>query len=466
MSKLTVGWEEWLSLPDLGIPAIRAKIDTGAKVSSLHADAIERYGRDRRWVRFLIHPIPERKDLTVACSAPLIDQREVMSATGETELRYIIESKLRLGKREWPVEISLTNRENTQHRMLLGRQALQENVVVDPYQAFVQGEIPLDVYDELNPPSPHPRKLHIGILTREPDNYSSRRLVEAAESRGHQVDVIDTARCVMNISSGNPEVRYDGEVLPRYDAVIPRIGASITFYGMAVVRQFEMMGVYCLNPSHAIGQSRDKLFAHQLFARNDIGMPVTGFAKSPKDTDELLRIVGGAPIVLKLLEGTQGRGVVLAETKKAAESVIDAFKSLNANILVQQFVTEARGCDIRALVIGNKVVAAMMRESDSEDFRSNLHRGGKASPVKITKFERQMAVRAARVLNLRVAGVDLLRSDDGPKVIEVNSSPGLEGIERISGLDIAGKMVEFLEKHARTGIFQLRRNGHAQLATA
>lgn len=265
------------------------------------------------------------------------------------------------------------------------------------------------------------------------------------------MQVVDHRRCYMNIQSSSPEIHFKGKAIEGIEAIIPRIGASISFYGTAVVRQFEMMGVYSVNESVAITRSRDKLRALQLLSRKGIGLPVTGFANSPDDTDDLLSIVGGAPAVIKLLEGTQGVGVVLTETKQAATSVIEAFRGLKANILVQEFIKEAGGADIRCFVIGDKVVASMMRQGQEGEFRSNLHRGGSARLVKITPEERRTAVRSARVMGLNVAGVDLLRSSRGPVVMEVNSSPGLEGIETATKRDVAGMIIEFIEKNAKHG---------------
>jgi len=293
--------------------------------------------------------------------------------------------------------------------------------------------------------------MKIAILSRNRRLYSTRRLIEAAERRGHDVCVVDVLRCYMNIVPHTPEIHYRGVKLQGYDAVIPRIGASVTFYGTAVVRQFEMMGVYCLNESVAITRARDKLRALQLLARKGIGMPKTGFAHSPDDTHDLIGLVGGAPMVIKLIEGTQGQGVVLAETDKAAESVIDAFRGLDAYFLAQEFIEEAKGSDIRCFVIGGKVVASMMRTARPGEFRSNLHRGGSAQAVKISPEERSTAVRAAKIMGLNVAGVDILRSNHGPVVMEVNSSPGLEGIEAASGVDIAELVIDFIEKTARPG---------------
>ena len=301
--------------------------------------------------------------------------------------------------------------------------------------------------------------MKIAILSTNRNLYSTRRLVEAGAERGHEMPVYNHKRCYMNIMSSNPEIHYNGAAIHGVDAIIPRIGASVSFYGSAVVRQFEMMGVYSLNESVAIGRSRDKLRASQLLSRKGIGLPKTGFASAPGDTDDLLKLVGGAPVVIKLLEGTQGVGVVLAETRKAAESVIEAFRGLKANFIVQEFIKEAGGADIRCFVIGDKVVASMIRQAKEGEFRSNLHRGGSAKLVKITPEERQTAVRSARVMGLNVAGVDLLRSARGPVVMEVNSSPGLEGIENATGRDVAGMIIEFIEKNAKPGRTRTRGKG-------
>jgi len=448
--KLVVGWEEWLALPELGLPAVCAKVDTGARTSALHAFVVEPYGPEgKRRVRFGIHPIPGNQDIEVFCSAELVEQRMVTSSNGESELRYVIRTPVEIGGQSWPIEISLTNRETMQYRMLFGRSALTDDIIVDPNASFVQGLQDESAYQDF-PKSPTRRQnLKIGILSREPGNYSTQRLAEAAAARNHMVEIINTTQCYMNITSHKPEVHIDGRALEGFDAIIPRVGASVTFYGMAVVRQFEAMGVYCLNSSAAIGASRDKLYAHQLLARSSVGMPDTGFARSPKATNELIKFVNGAPLVVKLLEGTQGRGVVLAETKKAAESVIGAFQGLGANILVQEFIKEAGGEDVRCFVVGNKVVGAMKRIAQEGEYRSNLHRGGKAVKVRLTKEERATAVQAAKVMGLQLAGVDLLRSEHGPKVLEVNSSPGLEGIEKTTGKDIAELVIEHIEKRAR-----------------
>ncbi len=293
--------------------------------------------------------------------------------------------------------------------------------------------------------------MRIAILSRKASLYSTRRLKEAGEQRGHDIRVIDYLRCYMDITSHKPSVIFQGNKLTGLDAVIPRIGASRTFYGTAVVRQFEMMGVFPANESQGISRSRDKLRCLQLLSRQGIGLPVTAFAHSTKDVDGVINTVGGAPLVVKLLEGTQGIGVVLCETTKAAESVIEAFRGLNANILAQEFIKEAGGMDIRCFVVGDKVIASMKRQGAEGEFRSNIHRGGSAEKIKITPEERSTATRAAKAMGLNVAGVDILRSNHGPVVMEVNSSPGLEGIETSTGVDVAGKIIEFLEKNARPG---------------
>ena len=301
--------------------------------------------------------------------------------------------------------------------------------------------------------------MKIAMLARNPNLYSHRRLVEAAESRGHEIDIINTTQCYVNITAHRPQVKYNGKILSGYDAVIPRIGASITFYGLAVLRQFEMMGIWPLNESVAIGRSRDKLRSLQILSREGLGLPVTGFANSAKQAEEVIRMVNGPPVVIKLLEGTQGIGVVLGETMSSAKSVFEAFRGAKVNILVQEFIKEAGGADIRAFVIGKRVVGAVMRQGAPDEFRSNLHRGGTAERIRITPEERSTAARAAAALGLNVAGVDFLRANHGPVIMEVNSSPGLEGIENATGQDIAGRIIAFMEANARPSRTRTRGRG-------
>lgn len=294
--------------------------------------------------------------------------------------------------------------------------------------------------------------MKIAILATNPNLYSHKRLVEASESAGHEVCIINPLNCYMNVAVSNPSVHYRGGApLEYFDAVIPRIGASNTFYGTAVLRHLETMGVYTINESIAIARSRDKFRSLQLLARKGIPMPRTGFAQSPDNTEDLIRMVGGAPLVIKLLEGTQGKGVILADSHQSAVSIVNAFKEMSANILVQEFIQESRGTDIRCLVVGDKVIAAIKRQAKEGEFRANVHQGGQAMKVKLTSEERHIAVAAAKAMGLKLAGVDLIRSNQGPLVLEINSSPGLEGVEKATQVNIAGKIIQFLEKNAKNG---------------
>ena len=292
--------------------------------------------------------------------------------------------------------------------------------------------------------------MKIAILATNPDLYSHKRLVDVAREAGHDIQVINPLYCYMNVAASSPNIHYrGGEPLPHYDVVIPRIGASNTFYGTAVLRHFETMGIYTLNESIAISRSRDKFRSLQLLARKGIPMPLTSFAQSPDDTEDLIRMVGGAPLVIKLLEGTQGKGVVLADSHQSAVSIINAFKEMHANILVQEFIKESHGTDIRCFVIGDKVVGSIKRQAKEGEFRANVHQGGKAMKVKLSPQERTIAIAATKAMGLKVAGVDLVRSNHGPLVLEINSSPGLEGIEKATQLNIAGTIIHYIEKHAK-----------------
>ena len=447
--KLNVGWVEWISLPDLGIPSIEAKTDTGAKTSALHAHNIQPFGSNKnRKVRFVINPIKDNPELAIYCSAKVIDEREITSSMGRTEKRYVINTTLNIGDFSKEIEITLTNRENLNYRMILGRSAL-EGTIVKPDSSYIQTKLDYDVYKSIKNKLKLKRSLRIGILTREPNSFSVRRIIEEAEKNDHVVETIDTKRCYLKIDSSNPEVHYNGKPLPIYDAIIPRIGPSITFYGMSVVRQFQAMGTFCLNSSQSIGNSRDKLAAHQILVGTGIPMPNTSFANSPKDTKSLLELISDMPLVIKLLQSSQGKGVILAESKKAASGVISAFQRIGAPFIAQEFVKEANGEDVRCFVVGKKVVGSMMRKSSDDDFRSNLHSGGTSHKVRITKQERLISINAARSLGLNVAGVDIIRSDSGPKVLEVNSSPGIEGIEKSTEKNIAGEIIKYIEENVR-----------------
>ncbi|TKD63526.1 30S ribosomal protein S6--L-glutamate ligase [Flavobacterium sp. ASW18X] len=449
MNKAVVASEEWCKLEELGIPAIKARVDSGAKTSSLQATKVKIFTKGlEEWVRFEVNPIQDNRSISILCQARLVGLRTVKSSQGIAEERPVIKTHVGIGDQTFDIEVTLANRDTMEYRMLLGREALNDRFLVDPSESFLMGDISDDEMNVLY--KPYMRKkdgLTIGLLASNPNLYSNKRIVEAGQARGHEVVFLNVESAYMKLDAIAPQVRYrGGNVLDKMDAVIPRIKPSVTFYGCALLRQFHTLGVYCLNSADAISKSRDKLYASQVFSKNDIHIPVTGFAKSPQDTKDLIRMVDGAPLIIKLLESTQGRGVVLAETNKAAESVINAFKSVQTNILVQEFIKEANGQDIRCFVVNGKVVASMQRQAQKGEFRANIHQGGKASLIKITSEERKLAVKSAKALNLDVAGVDLIRSNRGPLLLEVNSSPGLEGIENATGLDIANIMIETIER--------------------
>ncbi len=451
--KMVVGSEEWCAFPGLGIPAIKARVDSGAATSSIHAFNIQQFKRDGElWVSFEVHPLQNNQKTEVRCECPVVDRRRVKSSSGVSQTRFVVAAELKIGEETWGVELTLANRDSMGYRMLLGREAMNGRVLVDPSVRFLMGEVSKDQIDSWYGRRRTPRGdgLKIGLLASNPDLYSNRRIMEAGEERGHEVDFLNIKQCYMKLDAENPEVHYrGGKVLNDLDAVITRIRPSATFYGCALARQFESMGVYTTNSSIAITQSRDKLFSLQLMVQSGISIPTTGFANSPIDTSDMIEMVDGAPLIVKLLEGTQGRGVVLAETRKAGESVINAFKALRANLLVQKFVKEADGKDLRCFVIDGKVVASIQREAAPGEFRANIHLGGSASIVRITPKERALAVKAAKVLGLKVAGVDIIRSKSGPQLLEVNSSPGLEGIEGATGKDVAGMMIASIERQLK-----------------
>ncbi len=444
-----LGGEEWCRFEELGIPAIKARVDSGAKTSSIQASKIKIFTKGMEdWVRFEVNPLQDNRSISILCQAKLVDIRNVKSSQGISEERPVIKTSVRVGDNTFEIEVTLANRDTMEYRMLLGREALSGRFLVDPSQSFVKGDISKEEMEiKYRPHRTDKTGLTLGLLASNPQLYSNKRIIEAGESRGHKVVFLNVENVYMKLDASSPEIRYrGGNILDKFDAVIPRIKPSVTFYGCALLRQFDTLGVYCLNTAEAISKSRDKLFASQLFSKNDLHIPITGFAKSPMDTKDLIRMVNGAPLIIKLLESTQGKGVVMAETNKAAESVINAFKSVQTNILVQEFVKEANGQDIRCFVVNGKVVASMQRQAQKGEFRANIHQGGSASLIKITPEERKLAVKSAKVLNLDVAGVDIIRSNRGPLLLEVNSSPGLEGIENATGLDIANVMIETIER--------------------
>ncbi len=447
--KIVVGSEEWCALPLLGIPAIKARVDSGARTSAIHAFNIKAFKRGLvSWVSFEVHPLQNNRRTIVRCEAEVLDKRVVKSSSGIAEKRYVIKTTLEHDGKNWPIEMTLTNRDSMGYRMLLGREAMIGRILVDPAASFLGGEVAEDALElEYADNTREKTGLNLALLASNPDLPSNQRIMEAAEERGHSISFYDIKQCYMKLDSENPEVHYRGGlILNKLDAIIPRIRPDLTFYGCALVRQFESIGIYALNTAEAIGHSRDKLYSLQILLRHGLQIPTSGFADSPIETDELIDMVNGAPLIVKLLEGPQGRGVVLAETRKAGESLINAFKSLQANLLVQEFIKEADGKDLRLFVVDGKVVSSMERKAIAGDFRANLHRNVSTSMVKISADEKRLAIKATRVLGLKVAGVDLIRSNKGPLLLEVNSSPRIDDIEEVTGKDIAGAMISAIER--------------------
>lgn len=444
-----LGSEEWCSFKELGIPAIEARVDSGAKTSSIQANNIQLFDKHGvEWVRFEVHPIQINRSIAIQCEAKVYDKRAVKSSSGIASVRIVIQTEITLGDDTFEIELTLANRESMEFRMLLGREALYNRYMVNPSETHLLPELSPEELDEKYAVFKKETKgLKIAVLASNPELYSNKRIMEAGRARGHQMTFLNVQQTYMKFDAKDPQIRYrGGNVIGAYDAIIPRIKPSVTFYACALLRQFDAMGTYCLNSADAITQSRDKLFATQLFAKHDIHIPVTGFANSPLDTKDLIKMVNGAPLIIKLLESTQGKGVVIAETNKAAESVINAFKSIKTYILVQEFIKEANGQDIRCFVVNGKVVASIQRQAESGEFRANVHQGGTATKIKVSPEERKLAVKAAKIFNLPIAGVDIIRSNKGPLVLEVNSSPGLEGIENATGLDIANKIIRSVEQ--------------------
>lgn len=444
-----IGSVEWCRFDQLGVPAVKARVDSGAKTSALQANKIKPFIKDgQEWVKFEVNPIQDNRSISINCEERVVSRRVIKNTSGIAEERFVIRTTMQLGAHFIDVNLTLANRDSMEYRMLLGREAFSDKFLVDVSKQFLQEEIQEEEIKKIYQSySKEQNGLRIAVLASNPNLYSNKRIIEAGEARGHEMVFLNVEHSYMKLDANSPQIRYrGGNILNQFDAIIPRIKPAVTFYGCALLRQFKHLGVYCLNSADAITQSRDKLFASQLFSENDIHIPTTGFAKSPMDTKDLIRMVNGAPLIIKLLESTQGKGVVLAETNKAAESVINAFKSVKTNILVQEFIKEANGQDIRCFVINGKVIASMQRQAEKGEFRANIHQGGKASMIKITSEERKLAIKAAKILNLAVAGVDIIRSNKGPLLLEVNSSPGLEGIEKATGVDIANGMIQAIER--------------------
>ncbi|MDO8907156.1 MAG: 30S ribosomal protein S6--L-glutamate ligase [Pseudohongiella sp.] len=447
--KMIVGSEEWCALPQLGIPAIKVRVDSGAKTSSLHAFNIRPFSRGGiSFVSFEVHPVQGNRRTIVRCEAEVTDKRVVKSSSGIGEKRFVVKTMLAHRDQQWEVELTLTNRDSMGFRMLLGREAMNGRILVDPSSSFAGGKVSNNQIEQLY--HEHTREssgLRIGLLASNPDLASNQRILEAGEERGHRIRFYDIRQCYMKLDAEHPEIHYrGGKLLNNLDAVIPRIRPDLTFYGCALVRQFESLGIYSLNSAQAISHSRDKLYSLQHLLQHGLPIPTTGFADSPLDTDDLIDMVNGAPLIVKLLEGPQHRGVVLAESRNAGESLINAFRSLQANLLVQEFIKEAEGRSLRLLVADNKVVCAVERQAAPGHFRSNRQNGSSLSPARLSAEERKLALRAAKVMGLKVAGVDIIRSRKGPLLLEVNSSPSLGDLEDVSGKDLAGTLISAVEK--------------------
>ena len=449
---MILGNEEFISIPGLDIKFIKARIDSGATSSVMHAFNIKVYtDGDRKVISFHVNPNSNNRLVTLACKADLAGWKYVRSSNGLMEIRPFIVSTIRIGELLCEeIEITLSDRDQMGHRMLIGRDSLPYGVLVDPAHSFILTANLESEYQKEEMVN-HKKPLKIGLLASNKQLYSNQRIMEAGEKMGHEMIFINIKHCYIDVQHRSSTIHcrnIKNSEIAAMHAIIPRIRPNLTFYGCALVRQFQTMGKYCLNSAEAISYSRDKLKSLQILASKFIPMPVTTFAVSAQETKHLIELVGGAPLVIKLLQGTQGKGVVLVESNVAAESVISAFKSANANILIQEFISESRGEDVRCFVVDYKVAGSIIRRSKSSDeFRANFHLGGTVEQVKVTATEKKIATSAAKTLGLPIAGVDLIRSKRGPLILEVNSAPGLEGIERATGKDIASEMIKCLERN-------------------
>jgi len=450
MHQIILGNEEFVSVPELNISIILARIDSGATSSSLHAFNIKIITEDnQKFVSFSVYPINNNRIIILHCKVKLSGWKYIRSSNGLTEKRPFIITSVKIGELLCEnVEITLTNRDYMGHRILIGRESLPQGVLVDPNKQFILTSHLEKEYHKTSTEIYKP--LNIALLASNPSLYSNIRIMEVGKKLGHEMIFLNIKNCYIDIQQKSSTIHsrdLPHNKITEIDAVIPRIKPGLTFYGCALVRQFQTIGKFCLNDANAIANSRDKLKCLQILASRCIPMPATSFATSTKESKQLIDLVGGAPLIIKLLEGTQGKGVILVESNTGAESVISAFKSANTNILVQEFISESKGEDIRCFVVDNKVVASMMRTSNNEhEFRANFHLGATVKPVKITANERKIATTAAKLLGLHVAGVDIIRSKSGPMVLEVNSAPGLEGIESATGKDIAVEIIKCLER--------------------
>lgn len=451
-SKIIVGNQEWCAFPELGIPAIMARVDSGAKTSSIHAFNIHRFRRDgQAWVSFEVHPVQKNRRVVIRCERPLVDKRVVKSSSGVPESRYVISVPMKLGEEQWNIQLTLANRDSMGFRMLLGREAMNGRMIVDPSIKTALGEIDQSQLDDLYGHAIVSRSgLKIGILASDQTLYSNRRLIEAGQERGHDMQFLNIKQCYMKLDASEPEVQYrGGRILNELDAVMPRIRPSMTYYGVALTRQFESLGIKTVNSSLSINQARDKLLALQVLIKQGVKTPTSCIAFSPMDTRELIELVGQPPFALKVLEGSRRQGVIRAQDHESAETIINTFKSLSANVLVQPYIGESEGRSIRCLVIQGKVVASMEYKMLSADSSGAVRRANEGKLIKLTKPERAMVIKAAKALGLDVAGVDLIRSESESMVLGVVPSPSIEEVEQATGKDIAGLIISLIETRLR-----------------
>lgn len=451
-SKIIVGSEEWCGLPELGIPAVKARVDSGAKTSSLHAFNIRSFKRaGESWVSYELHPIQHNRQVIVRCESKVFDRRMVKSSSGVAEKRFVIKTTLNLSGQSWEIEVTLANRDSMGYRMLLGRAAMLGRILVDPSDKLLCGTVDAAEIEKLyGQSSQRLQGLKLGLLASNSRLYSNRRIIEAAEERGHEIQFIDIKQCYMKFDAENPEIHFGrGRTLNDLDAVIPRIKPDISIFGCALLRQFESVGIYALNSASAVARTKDKLLATQTLLKDGVELPATAAANTPMDVADLTAMVDGFPLVVKMVQGFKGDGVVLADSERSAESVISAFKSVNANLLIQEFIKEAGGKDVRVLVVDGKAVAAVESNSVVDEFGANVQRGKSSIATRLSVAERRLAVKATKALGLKVAGVDLIRSSRGPLVLEVHASPDLRSVENTSGKDLAGYLIHAVEKRLK-----------------
>lgn len=446
-NKIIVGSEEWCGLPQLGIPAVKARVDSGARTSALHAFNIRVFKRSGvSWVSYELHPIQHNRRVIVRCESEVVDRRMVKSSSGVAEKRYVIKTLLQLGGHSWEIEVTLTNRDSMGYRMLFGRTAMLERVLVDPSAKLLCGDYRKEEINNLYGHAPAKLDgLKIGLLASNENLHSNKRIMQAAEERGHEIRFLDIKQCYMKLHPESPEIHYSrGHTLNDLDAIIPRIKPALTSYGCALVRQFASIGVYSLNSASAISNSRDKLLVLQLMIQHGLDIPASCLANSPIDVPDLIAMIDGPPLVVNMLQGAKNEGVVTAETTKSAESVINAFKSVNANLLIQEFIREAGGSSLRLLVVDGKVIATLLRQS-TEGEESDRPEPGPAA-AKVSQAEKRLAIAATKALGLKVAGVDLLRGSNGPLLLDINATPELKDIESVTGKDLAGTLIHAVEK--------------------